>query len=113
MRLKPNIFAVASTANLRQIVEDFELSVNDKRELLIDAISSGRRCTPEHFLVYLSEPEIKQVCEVVGFEWKGRKIDLIARLLELRRLRMEQRSRRAARQSLATSHSTNREREQT
>lgn len=63
MRLKPHILSVASTTTLRQIAEDFELAVVDKRkrQALIDAISSARRCQPEDLLGYLGEPEVKQV----------------------------------------------------
>jgi len=84
MRLKPHIFTVASTATLRQIVEDFELPVADKRkrQALVDAISSARRCQPEDLLGYLGEPEVKQVCEAAGVDSRGRKNALIARLLE-------------------------------
>jgi DNA modification methylase len=83
MRLKPHILAAASTACLRQIAEDFELSVADKRkrQALIEAISSARRCQPENLLGYLGEPEVKDVCEAAGVDSKGRKNALIARLL--------------------------------
>lgn len=85
MKLKAHILAVAITATLRQIVEDFELSVPDKRkrQALIGAISSARRCEPEKLLGYLGEAEVKQVCEAVGMDPKGRKNALIARLLEV------------------------------
>jgi len=84
MRLKPHILTVASTAILRQIVEDFELSVADKRkrQALLDAISSARRCQTEDLLGYLAESEVKQVCEAAGVDSSGRKNTLIARLLE-------------------------------
>src|SRR5689334_5384953 len=83
MKLKPNIIAVASTATLRKIVEDYELTIGDKRkrQALADAISVARRCRPEELLGYLSETEIKQVCEVARVESRGRKNVLIARLL--------------------------------
>lgn len=83
MKLKPKIVMVASTAALRQIVDDYELSVDDKRkrQALIDAISSARRCVPEELLGYLNETEVKQVCEALGVDSKGRKNALIARLL--------------------------------
>jgi adenine-specific DNA-methyltransferase len=83
-RLKPHILAVAGTATLRQIVEDFKLAVGDKRKRqeLGDAVSSARRCKPEDLLGYLSEVEIKQMCEAVGIESRGRKKALIERLLE-------------------------------
>jgi site-specific DNA-methyltransferase (adenine-specific)/adenine-specific DNA-methyltransferase len=84
MRLKPHILSVTSTATPRQIAEDFELPVADKRkrQALIDAISSARRCQPEDLLRYLTEPEVKQVCEAAGVDSKGRKNALITRLLE-------------------------------
>lgn len=84
MKLKSNIVAVASTEALRQIADDYELSVDDKRkrQALVDAISSARRCKPEELLGYLNEAEVKQVCEALGVESKGRKKALIARLLD-------------------------------
>lgn len=84
MRLKPSIIAVASTSILRQIVNDYGLSADDKRkrQALADAILSARRCKPEELLGYLGESEIKQVCEATGVESRGRKNALIARLLE-------------------------------
>ena len=84
MRLKQNILTVASTATLRHIVEDFDLSVEDKRkrQALIDAISSARRCKPEDLLSYLGEAEVKQVCEAAGVDSRGRKNTLIARLVD-------------------------------
>ncbi|WDJ42677.1 DNA methyltransferase [Xanthomonas campestris] len=84
MRLKPSIIAFASTSMLRQVVHDYELSVGDKRkrQALADAISSARRCTPEELLGYLGESEVKQLCEAVGVESRGRKRVLIDRLLD-------------------------------
>lgn len=104
MRLKPHILTVASTATLRQIAEDFELSVEDKRKRqpLIDAISSARRCQPEDLLAYLGEPEVKQVCEAAGVDSRGRKNALISRLLEAASPAPEPASRRPSRPS--TSH---------
>lgn len=84
MRLKPHIITVASTAMLRQIVNDYELAVSDKRQRhgLIDAVSSARRCNPKELLGYLNEAEVKLVCEAAGVDSKGRKNALVARLLE-------------------------------
>ena len=84
MRLKPHILKVASITALRQIAEDFKLSVNDKRKrrALVDAISSARSCQPGHLLGFLGEPEVKQVCEAAGIDSRGRKNALIAQLLE-------------------------------
>lgn len=84
MRLKPHILAVASTATLRQMAEDYELAVKDKRkrQVLIEAISSARRCRPEELLSYLGEVEVKDVCDAAGVDSKGRKNALIVRLLE-------------------------------
>ncbi|SMP79637.1 hypothetical protein [Noviherbaspirillum suwonense] len=84
MRLKPHILTISSVPTLRQIIADFELSVNDKRnrQALINAILSARRCLPETLLGYLGESEVKQVCEAAGVESTGRKNALIARLLK-------------------------------
>ena len=84
MRLKPYILEVASTSILRQIAEDFEIAVEDKRkrQSLLEAISSARRCQPKSLFSYLGESEVKQVCEAVGIDTKGRKKELIQRLLD-------------------------------
>ncbi len=84
MKLKQHILAVATTATLRQIVEVSELTIFDRRrrQSLIDAISSARRCTPDLLLTYLGESEVKEVCEAAGVDSTGRKTGLIARLLE-------------------------------
>jgi site-specific DNA-methyltransferase (adenine-specific)/adenine-specific DNA-methyltransferase len=84
MRLKLNFLTVASTATLRQIAEDFELSVADrrKRQALIDAISLARSCQPEDLLGYLGEPEVRHACKTMGVDSRGRKNVLITRLLE-------------------------------
>lgn len=84
MRLKPHIITAASTATLRQMVGDYELVVSDKRQrqALVGAISSARRCKPEELIGYLNEAEVKQLCEVVGVDSKGRRNTLIARLLD-------------------------------
>ncbi len=84
MRLKSIINTIASTSALRQIVDDYELIVADKRkrQALADATAAARRCGPEELLGYLNETEVKQVCEAVGVESRGRKNALIARLLE-------------------------------
>lgn len=85
MKLKLHILSVASTATLRQIAEDFELSVADKRrrQALIEAVSLERRCQPKELLSYLREPDVKRVCEAAGVDGKGRRNELIDRLLEV------------------------------
>lgn len=84
MRLKSHFLEIASTSILRQIVEDLEIAVDDKRkrQSLQEAISSARRCQPESLLSYLGESEVKQVCEAAGIKTKGRKKELIQRLLD-------------------------------
>ena len=83
MRIKPHIVSVASTATLRQIVDDFELEIADKRkrEVLESTIARARKCKLDELLAYLSEQEIKEVCVAVGVDAKGRKNSLIERLL--------------------------------
>jgi DNA modification methylase len=84
MKMKQHILAVATTATLRQIVEESELTIFDrrKRQSLIDAISSARRCTADLLLAYLGESEVKEVCKAAGVDSTGRKNALVARLLE-------------------------------
>ena len=81
--LKGYIVQAASSALLREIAEDFELEIADRRKRsdLERAIASARRCTPEALLKLLSEQEVKQVCEAAGIESRGRKTALIEALL--------------------------------
>lgn len=83
MRLKLHIISVASIATLRQIADDFELTIEDRRQRdgLEDAISAARRCTPEELLRYLGEAEVKMVCEAANVSSKGRRGELVSRLL--------------------------------
>jgi adenine-specific DNA-methyltransferase len=84
MRLKTTILDVTSTETLRQIVVDFELPISkkSKRQDLMNAISSARRCRLEDLLDYLGEPEVKEVCDAAGVESRGRRGALVERLLE-------------------------------
>jgi hypothetical protein len=62
MKLKPFILRIASTATLRKIDDDSELSVAGtlKHPELIDAIFPARRFGPAHPLGFLFEPEVTQ-----------------------------------------------------
>lgn len=44
-------------------------------------MSRARRATPEHLLGYLRKERIKEVCELVGVSAKGKREDLVGRLL--------------------------------
>jgi site-specific DNA-methyltransferase (adenine-specific)/adenine-specific DNA-methyltransferase len=81
--LKGHILKVASTATLRQLAEDFGLEVSDRRKRsdLEKAIAAARRFRPERLFNRLTEQEVKQVCEAAGVDSRGRKNELIKRLL--------------------------------
>lgn len=82
-KLKAYIVQTISAALLREIAEDFDLDVEDwrKRDDLERAIKSAQRCKPDALLNYMTEQEVKQVCEEAGIKSKGRKAALIQRLL--------------------------------
>jgi len=95
--LKSQAVRQASIELLRKIAEDFQLDVDRrKRADLEQAIISARSCKLEFLLGRLSEQEIKQVCEAVGADPKGRKNALIERLLGARAAAPPKQDRRKA-----------------
>ncbi len=83
MRLKQAILNVMDADTLRQVVEEYELEVADRRKIdhLSDAISRAKRTRPNELLEYLSEQEVKRVCELMEIDLTGRRRTLIERLL--------------------------------
>ena len=83
MRLKQAILNVMNADTLRQVVEEYEFEVADRRriDLLSDAISRAKRTRPNELLEYLNEQEVKRVCEFMEIDLTGRRRTLIERLL--------------------------------
>ena len=82
--LKAQIVNVASREVLRQVADEFGLEVADRRKHadLAKAVSAAKRCTPASLLRLMPEQDIKQVCEALGIDPKGRKTVLIERLVD-------------------------------
>lgn len=89
MRLKDAILAVMQRDDLKTVVQDYEIDGVDQRsrEAMADALRSARRVRVDGLLEYLSEPQVKTVCEHYGVTATGRRRMLIERLIEARQLR--------------------------
>lgn len=83
MKLKAAILEAMATDQLRQCAEDFEVEVTDrrKRDVLVAALRRKRSLRETDLLEYLSEVDVKAVCEELEVSAKGRRGVLIERLL--------------------------------
>jgi adenine-specific DNA-methyltransferase len=83
MTLKKAILEVMDRDDLKVVIDDFELECTDRRsrEEMEGLISRSRRVGPGDLLQYLSESQVKQVCERLGIDGTGRRGQLIHRLL--------------------------------
>lgn len=83
MSLKKTILAIMSRDDLKAIVDAAGLEQVDRRSVqpMRDALSRSRRIRPKMLLNALTEGQVKVVCERVGIDPKGRKNELIRRLL--------------------------------
>jgi DNA modification methylase len=83
MTLKKAILEVMDRDDLKVVIDDFELECADRRsrEEMDGLISRSRRVAPSDLLQYLSESQVKQVCERMGIDETGRRGQLIHRLL--------------------------------
>ena len=83
MTLKKAILEVMDRDDLKVVIDDFELECTDRRsrEEMDGLISRNRRVGPGDLLQYLSESQVKQVCERLGVDGTGRRGQLIHRLL--------------------------------
>ncbi len=84
MRLKRAILQIADRDTLKAVVEELELEDVDRRSVhdMAARVSRARRATPSVLLNFLSEVQVKEVCEIVGISSVGRKRALIKRLLQ-------------------------------
>ncbi len=84
MGLKRAIIDEMKVKQLRKAVQQLELAVDSYRdkESLAGALRKSRRATAETLVEFLSEKDVKRLCDRQGVESRGRRRELIARLLE-------------------------------
>jgi hypothetical protein len=84
MKLKHAILSVMGRDALKGAVDELELEGVDRRSVedMRGRLSRAHRATPEFLLQYLSEGEVKEVCDLVGVAAKGRRGALIEALLD-------------------------------
>lgn len=92
MNLKKAILSVIGRDTLRAIMDGVELDGVDRRsaEEMAAALSRAHRATAEAMLDYLSEAEVKGVCEQYGISTVGRRKALIGSLLRAERRSVNQ-----------------------
>ena len=83
MRLKRAIIEEMKVKQLRKAARQLEVPVESYRDRksLAAGLRTSRRATAEALLEFLSEKDVKRVCEHRGVDPKGRRQELIARLL--------------------------------
>ncbi|MDE0690927.1 MAG: site-specific DNA-methyltransferase [Gammaproteobacteria bacterium] len=84
MKLKHAVLQAMSRDELKAAVVALQITDVDRRSAdgMRSRLSRARRATPELILTYLAETRVKQVCEVLDVDSKGRKTTLIARLID-------------------------------
>ncbi len=84
MNLRTAVLAILTRDDLKYIVDDLELDGVDRRsaEGMRTAVGQCQRVSVGDLLGYLLKDHLKQVCEKLGLPSKGRKDDLLDRLLE-------------------------------
>ena len=84
MGLKQAIIDGMKVKQLRQAVQQLDVAVESYREKqsLAGGLSRSRRATAEALVEFLSEKDVKQLCDRRGVASKGRRRELIGRLLE-------------------------------
>ena len=84
MKLKHAILETLSRDELKKICSDLEVNDVDQRSIedMAAKLSRARRATPAVLLEYLSEAQVKDAAEKAGAPTTGRRIALIAALLE-------------------------------
>lgn len=93
MRLKEAALSVMQRDDLKAVVQDHELEGVDlrSREAMTDALRGAKRVRVDALLEYLSEAQVKEVCELWGVSSTGRRRALIERLIEARQARIADR----------------------
>ncbi len=82
MNLKKAILSVIGRDTMKAIAEGLELTEVDRRSVedLRAGLARAHRAGPKEMLHYLSETEVKAVCELYGVDSSGRRKELIKRL---------------------------------
>lgn len=83
MNPKPAILNALTRDDLKPIVDDLEIDGVDRRSAdgMRAALRKARRANPENLLPYLRKEQIKEVCEVMGVSPKGKRDELVERLV--------------------------------
>lgn len=83
MNLKQAILRVMGRDVLKTAVNDLEIDDVDRRSVqkMCSRLSRARRATPEYLLEFLSEQDVKHVCEHLSISAIGRRRTLVSRLL--------------------------------
>ncbi|QDU94102.1 N-6 DNA methylase [Lignipirellula cremea] len=83
MKLKPTILAIFRRDDLKGILDDLGLEGVDRRS--VDAmrgkLSRSRSVTAEDLLAWLRKPELQTVCGELGLQTKGKRDELVERIL--------------------------------
>lgn len=83
MNLKLRILLVLGRDDLKRIVESLEIPSVDRRSAgaMRAALARSRRATAEELIGYLGKNGVKAICESMGISAKGRREELVERLL--------------------------------
>ena len=83
MRLKQAILRVMGRDPLKRAVQGLDIDDVDRRSVqsMSTRLSRARRATPEYLLEFLSEQDLKDVCELLDVSATGRRRTLASRLL--------------------------------
>ena len=83
MKLKQAILTIMDRDTLKAVVDDLEIEGVDRRsvEEMRAEVSRSHRAAPEILLAYLDEKQVKAVCEQMKVSPKGRRKELMERLL--------------------------------
>ena len=84
MRLKRAIIEEMKARQMRKAVRKLGIPVTSYREKesLAHGLGKSSRATVDALIVYLSEKDVKRLCERRGIDAKGRRRELVARLME-------------------------------
>ena len=83
LKLKPALLSVMGRDDLKHIVDDLEIDGVDRRSIegMRALLTQSRRVKPEDLFGYLRKEQIQKVCEAVGVSPKGKREELIGRLM--------------------------------
>jgi len=82
MKIKRQILEIMDRDVLKDVIETLEIDDVDLRsyKAMSDKLSRSHHATPEFLLEYLSEKQVKSICEEIGVNPIGRRKTLIKRL---------------------------------